>query len=195
MRRIVLPNEKRGIGQITKLVDQGSALVGMGARVLLLDTNPQVFCSRPSDDISLSELILFFSLDCGYSTDAQSKLGCDTFVKPFHRWPAPIDTESPIQPGTRLSMALSRLSESGYENTLVPCSPQPSPLRIRLTTAAGTLPIRLTCEVRPTRVLPSRMGKPTRGSISEARPGSPRLILAGFAPRPDALRREDNGSP
>jgi hypothetical protein len=186
MRSVVLPSETRGTGQITKPVDQDGALVDRCNRVLPLDANPQAFCSRPSDDISL---------DCGYSTDAQSKLGCDTFVKPFHRWPASIDTESPIQLGTCLSRVLSRLSESGYENTLVPCSPQPSPLRIRLATAAGTLPIRLTCEVRPTRVLPSRMGKPTRGSISEARPGSPRPILAGFAPRPAAVWREDNGSP
>ncbi|MDY7079394.1 MAG: hypothetical protein SXV54_20980 [Chloroflexota bacterium] len=211
MRRVVLPDEKRGIDKITKPVNQGAALVEIGYRVLSLDANPQASCSRPvgiavsghvrslpvvlSDGISLSELILFSPLDCGYSIDAQSKLGCDTLVKPVHRWPAPIDTELPVQARICLSKAVLSPPEGMYGDTLVPCSPRLSPLRVSLTTAAGTLSVRLTCEVRPTRILLSQMGTPNRRNVSEARPGSPRPILARFAPKPDAVWREDNGSP
>jgi len=194
MRRVILPDEKRRIGKTTKPVNQDSTLVGMGARTLPLDATPQASWSRPLDGISLSELILFSPLDCRCSTDAQSKLGCDIFVKPVHRWPALIDTESPTQPGTGLSKALSSLPEGRYEDTIVTCSPRPSPTRVCPTTAAGTLPVRLTCEVRPTRILLSRMGTPNRRNVSEARPGSPRPILARFAPKPNAVWKEDNGS-
>jgi hypothetical protein len=194
MRSVVPPDEKRGIGKNTEPFNHSSDLVEMGARALLLEAGAQPSCSRPSEGIFLSEPILFFPLDCGCPTDAQTKVGCDIFVQPLNRPPVPPGTESPVQPGTCLSRVLSGLSESGYENTLVPCSLQPGPPRVRLTTAAATLPVRLTCEVRPTCVLPSRIGKPTRGNNSEARPGSPRPILVGFAPKPAAVWREDNGS-
>jgi hypothetical protein len=98
-----------------------------------------------------------------------------------------------IQPGAGLNKALSSLPENGYEDTLVPCSPQPGPTRVRLTTAAGTLPVRLTWQVRPARTLPARMGTPNRRNISGTRPGSPGPIPSRFAPKPDAVWKEDNG--
>jgi hypothetical protein len=155
MRRVVFPDQKREIGAITKPVNRGSALVETGARGLLLDADPQVSCARPSDGISLSELIFFSTFNCGCSTDAQSKFRCDTFVQPAYRWPVPVDTELPAQPGTCLSKAPSSLP----------------------------------------RILPSRMGTPTRRDVPEARLGSPRSILVRVAPKPDSVWREDNGNP
>ncbi len=46
MRVIALPGEKGGIGKTTTTVNLGAALVEMGRRVLLLDTDPQASCSR-----------------------------------------------------------------------------------------------------------------------------------------------------
>ena len=46
MRIIALPGEKGGIGKTTTTVNLGAALVEMGRRVLLLDTDPQASCSR-----------------------------------------------------------------------------------------------------------------------------------------------------
>jgi hypothetical protein len=193
MRSVVPPDEKRGIGKNTKPFNQGIDLVEMGARALPLEAGAQPSCSRSSNGIFLSELVLFFPRDCGCSTDAQGKHGGNIFVKPVHRRLVPIGTESPTQPGTRLGKALPSLPESRYEDTFVACSPRPSPLHARLTTAVGMLPVRLTCEGGPVRVLLSRMGTPSRREVSEARPGSPGPILTRFAPKPDVVWRENNG--
>jgi len=46
MRIITLPGNKREIGKTTTTVNRGAALVEMGRRVLLLNTDPQTSCSR-----------------------------------------------------------------------------------------------------------------------------------------------------
>jgi len=182
MRVIALPGEKGGIGKTTTTVNLGAALVEMGRRVLLLDTDPQASCSR-SVGVTVSDPArsLYAALSGQASlTDLIIKSPtCDLFVVPAHRRLATIGVEITVHPDTRLRKALSVLPQDAYDYILIDCPPRLDLLPINAITAAGELLIPLTLEVLPTHTLPTLMRM-----INEVRTfgDNPDLRVLGIVP-------------
>jgi len=190
MRVIALPGEKGGIGKTTTTVNLGAALVEMGRRVLLLDTDPQASCSRSvgvvvsdparsiyaalSGQASLTDLIVKSPFG-----KAQGRPTCDIFVVPAHRRLATIGVEITVHPDTRLRKALSVLPQDAYDYVLIDCPPRLDLLPINAITAAGEVLIPLTLEVLPTHTLPTLMR-----TINEVRTfgDNPDLRVLGIVP-------------
>jgi len=177
MRVIALPGEKGGIGKTTTTVNLGAALVEMGRRVLLLDTDPQTSCSR-SVGVTVSDPArsLYAALSGQASlTDLIVKSPTyDIFVVPAHRRLATIGVEITVHPDTRLRKALSVLPQDAYDYVLIDCPPRLNLLPINAITAAGELLIPLTLEVRTRlereirRLLPQLVGLPIYSGIRKA---------------------------
>lgn len=182
MRVIALPGEKGGIGKTTTTVNLGAALVEMGRRVLLLDTDPQASCSR-SVGVTVSDPArsLYAALSGQASlTDLIVKSPtCDIFVVPAHRRLATIGVEIAVHPDTRLRKALSVLPQDAYDYVLINCPPRLDLLPINAITAAGEVLIPLTLEVLPTHTLPTLMR-----TINEVRTfgDNPGLRVLGIVP-------------
>jgi len=182
MRVIALPGEKGGIGKTTTTVNLGAALVEMGRRVLLLDTDPQASCSRSVGVVVSDPARSLYAALSGQAslTDLIVKSPtCDIFVVPAHRRLATIGVEITVHPDTRLRKALSALSQDAYDYVLIDCPPRLDLLPINAITAAGELLIPLTLEVLPTHTLPTLMR-----TINEVRTfgDNPGLRVLGIVP-------------
>jgi chromosome partitioning protein len=182
MRVIALPGEKGGIGKTTTTVNLGAALVEMGRRVLLLDTDPQASCSR-SVGVSVSDSArsLYAAL-AGQASLADLTVEsptCDLFVVPAHRQLATLGVEITVHPDTRLRKTLSALPDDAYDYVLIDCPPRLDLLPINALTAAGEVLIPLTLEVLPTHTLPTLMR-----TINEVRTfgDNPDLRVLGIVP-------------
>ncbi len=182
MRVIALPGEKGGIGKTTTTVNLGAALVEMGRRVLLLDTDPQASCSR-SVGVAVSDparsLYAALSGQASLTELIVKSPTCDIFVVPAHRRLATIGVEITIHPDTRLRKALLTLPQDAYDYVLIDCPPRLDLLPINAITAAGEVLIPLTLEVLPTHTLPTLMR-----TINEVRTfgDNPDLRVLGIVP-------------
>ncbi|MDY7079979.1 MAG: ParA family protein [Chloroflexota bacterium] len=182
MRIIALPGEKGGIGKTTTTVNLGAALVEMGRRVLLLDTDPQMSCSRSVGVVVSDPARSLYAALSGQASliDLIVKSPtCDIFVVPAHRRLATIGVEITVHPDTRLRKALSVLPQDAYDYVLIDCPPRLDLLPINAITAAGELLIPLTLEVLPTHTLPTLMR-----TINEVRTfgDNPGLRVLGIVP-------------
>ncbi len=190
MRVIALPGEKGGIGKTTTTVNLGAALVEMGRRVLLLDTDPQVSCSRSVGVVVSDPARSLYAALSGQASLTElivKSPTCDLFVVLAHRRLATIGVEITVHPDTRLRKALSALPQDAYDYILVDCPPRLDPsaslraglLPINAITAAGEVLIPLTLEVLPTHTLPTLMR-----TINEVRTfgDNPDLRMLGIVP-------------
>jgi len=182
MRIIALPGEKGGIGKTTTTVNLGAALVEIGRRVLLLDTDPQAACSRSVGVVVSDPARSLYAALSGQAslTDLIVKSPtCDIFVVPAHRRLATIGVEITVHPDTRLRKALSVLPQDAYDYVLIDCPPRLDLLPINAITAAGEVLIPLTLEVLPTHTLPTLMR-----TINEVRTfgDNPGLRVLGIVP-------------
>jgi chromosome partitioning protein len=158
MRTIALPGEKGGIGKTTTTVNLGAALVEMGRRVLLLDTDPQASCAR-----SVGVFVPDPSRSLYAALTGQSPLTeliarsptCSLDVVPGHRKLATAGVEITVHPDTRLRKALEALPQDVYDYVLIDCPPRLDLLPINAITAAGEVLIPLTLEILPTQTLPA----------------------------------------
>ena len=113
-KRLVFFNHKGGVGKTTLTVNLAHALVDVGKRVLLVDTDPQ--CSLSS--FYLEEQYLDKMLDESETADGNTLWSA---LRPVSEGTGTAGAVQPVKIRDRLHLAVGDIRLSNYENSLADC--------------------------------------------------------------------------
>lgn len=147
---IAVANQKGGVGKTTTAVNLGGELARQGARVLLIDCDPQgnatTSLGMPKRDLNLTTYDLVMGLsEVGDVIRPTGRAGYDIVPASEHLAGAMVELTTVERRERRLAEALTPLAGK-YDQILIDCPPSLGLLTLNALCAAGSVLIPLQCE-------------------------------------------------
>jgi len=148
-RLLAVANQKGGVGKTTTAVNLATALSAVGARVLLLDLDPQGNAStglgiRRSQILQSSYDVLFGVCDIGAAAVPTKVPGLSIVPSSIHLSGAEIELVTAENRETRLKQALH--CELAFDYVIIDCPPSLNLLTLNALVAVDSIVVPLQCE-------------------------------------------------